>query len=150
MEMWQIVLISFGVTLAVVLAKYGLDAAGKAIDKKRAQLIADGEKASAWLSILDVIVDAASVAVGAVEQTTVKRYKEAVAAGTKLTPEQQEAAWREAGESMLRQLPQFILDKIIELVGTDKEAQLQYLRTFIENEIDARKNPEPAVPTPIG
>ena len=30
MEMWQIVLISFGVTLGVVLAKYGLDAAGKA------------------------------------------------------------------------------------------------------------------------
>lgn len=141
MEVWQVALTAFALGLAVVLTKIGLDLATKAINKKQQELIEQGLKASNWLNLADVLTEAARTAVGYIEMTAVKAYKEAAGAGHKLTKEEQEAAWRQAGMMMLSNLPADILSRIADIWGTSEEAQLAGLRTYIENEISERKNP---------
>lgn len=141
MEVWQVALTAFALGLAVVLTKIGLDLATKAINKKQQEIIDKGLKASNWLKLATVLTQAARTAVGYIEQTAVKAYKEKAGEGAKLTKEEQEAAWKQAGMMMLSSLPADILSQIVDIWGTSEEAQLAGLRAYIENEISERKNP---------
>jgi len=139
MEIWQVALTAFALGLAVVLTKIGLDLATKAINKKQAELIEQGLKASNWLKLAGVLTTAARTAVGYIEQTAVKAYKEKAGEGAKLSKEEQEAAWRQAGMLMLSSLPADILSQIVDIWGTSEEAQLAGLRSYIEAEIASKK-----------
>ena len=141
MDIVKFGLLVFVLTLGVFLAKVGLDYADKLLNKKRNKFEELSAEVPLWLDILDTLTGAARVAVSCVEQTTVKKYKEARGAGSKLTAEEQKDAWREAAMLMLAELPQYVLDEIAEKYGPDQEAQIQGLRKYIEADIDARKNP---------
>lgn len=141
MDVVKFGLLVFAITLGIVLIKLGLDLVDKLVNKKRNEMLELGVKLPLWLDILEGLTGAARVAVNAVEQTTVKRYKEAKLGGGKLTPEEQKEAWREAVMLMLADMPQYLLDFVIEHFGTDKEAQIEGLRKYIEAAVGETKKP---------
>lgn len=139
MDVVKFGLLVFAITLGIVLIKLGLDLVDKLVNKKRNEMLELGVKLPLWLDILEGLTGAARVAVNAVEQTTVKRYKEAKLGGGKLTAEEQKDAWREAAILMLADLPQYVLDYIVEHYGTDREAQIEGLRKYVESAITESK-----------